>query len=166
MRGSFITGEAVHRDDLDAVFPLFGRSPSHCLNTCFDRPRPCPAAVITRSCCERDEANDHGDEFVARPGMTPDVLVNAETVTFSIRVGPLIRTRFPSASTALFAVCQATPRPTVTRPAGESSLLVPIIRVGGAVSTGRLHPRSRLCLHTVKPGSRAAAWSSAADTQD
>ena len=72
-------GESVHRDHLDAVFPVLGSGLEPCLEHRFGtagdhvqqprRPAPVPG---------RGEVDDDGDVLVAAPGVAPYVLVHAD----------------------------------------------------------------------------------------
>ena len=76
--GGLEPGEAVHRDDLDAVSPgwvAFGEPPLECLfGTALDHvEQPGGAGVVA----DRGEVDDHGDVLVTAAGVPPDVLIHA-----------------------------------------------------------------------------------------
>jgi len=116
-RGGLEAGESVHRDDVDPVPPPLRTAPQPLLERVL-RPaldhvqQPRRAGPVAG----RSEVDDHRHIPVATPGVPPHVLIDPHpVVTPSNRAGSSISTRCPSARTAVFAVCHATPRPAATR---------------------------------------------------
>ncbi len=77
--GGLEPGEPVHRDDVDAVPPRLRAVDEplleHRLRAALDHvQQPCGARLLPG----RGEVDDHRDELVPEPGMSPDVLVNTD----------------------------------------------------------------------------------------
>jgi hypothetical protein len=88
-----------------------GRLASHVLNACLERPSTMSSNARTSIIPNGSEVDDHGHVLVALAGVPPHVLVHADHLTPSNRVGSAIRTRWPSARTALLAVFHDTAKP-------------------------------------------------------
>jgi hypothetical protein len=105
----------VHHDDLRApARHIASCSASQVLHACLERSSTMSSSRAG-ALADTGQVDDHGDVVVAAAGVPPHVLADPMTSTPSNRPGWLIKTRLPSASTALLAVFQDAARPSATR---------------------------------------------------
>ncbi|STC67567.1 Uncharacterised protein [Corynebacterium diphtheriae] len=108
--GCFEAGESVHRDDIDAITPVF-RSGVQPLFEHLFRPSGHHVEQTCRACFLADgsQVDDDGDILVTAPGVPPDVFVDTNDAD---RLEPgrvdAVSSRCPCARIAEFAVCQDT----------------------------------------------------------
>lgn len=111
-----VAGYPVHRDDVDALFSLLRPIGQRLLEHLF---RPASTTSSSRDGLVLMRRGGEVDDQVTNSSPLPvwrrTCSATSMTVALSNRAWASIRARFPAAGTALFAVCQAAPRPAGTR---------------------------------------------------